>query len=146
MVMNSNHWGRRAGGILFVACNTGRVLLTLRSMEVYAPGTWSIPGGKIDDGESILDGAIREAEEEVGYDGDLNVERLSVFRDGDFEFHTFLGAVPDEFEPSLNWENDDYTWATIDSMPSPLHFGVQAMLKSVPKKVLTRRIDKVCRL
>jgi 8-oxo-dGTP pyrophosphatase MutT (NUDIX family) len=115
-------------------------------MEVYAPGTWSIPGGKIDDGESILDGAIREAEEEVGYDGDLNVERLSVFREGDFEFHTFLGAVPDEFEPSLNWENDDHTWTTIDSMPSPLHFGVQAMLKSVPKKVLMRRIDKVCRL
>lgn len=36
-----------------------------------AYGLWNLPGGHLDDNESIIDGAIREAKEETGLDIEL---------------------------------------------------------------------------
>ncbi|NKE61368.1 NUDIX domain-containing protein [Lentzea sp. PSKA42] len=43
------------------------VLLTRRrDPDPRFDGLWHLPSGKLDAGESVLDGAVREAEEEVG--------------------------------------------------------------------------------
>jgi 8-oxo-dGTP pyrophosphatase MutT (NUDIX family) len=122
-------WGNRGAGILLVAQSTGRILLTLRSAHVNEPGTWGIPGGKIDDSdESPSHAAKREAREELGYSGSLKLVPAHVFKAGSFQYFNFIGIVPEEFEPSLDWENDDAQWFSVLQLPAGLHFGVQSLL------------------
>lgn len=45
--------------------DAGRILLVLRRHDPQA-GYWSIPGGKVDHGESLADAVIREVREETG--------------------------------------------------------------------------------
>jgi 8-oxo-dGTP diphosphatase len=44
----------------------GRVLAARRSYPVRSAGMWEFPGGKVDDGESPEDTAVREIAEELG--------------------------------------------------------------------------------
>jgi 8-oxo-dGTP pyrophosphatase MutT (NUDIX family) len=54
---------------LFEEAGEARVLLTVRSSRLRShQGEVAFPGGKLDPGEGIEDGARREAEEEVGLD------------------------------------------------------------------------------
>lgn len=67
------HWGAHgAAGVLPWAIWRGRlyVLLGLRGRHVQQPGTWSVPGGALEDGEDERAAALRELHEEIaGLDG-----------------------------------------------------------------------------
>jgi 8-oxo-dGTP pyrophosphatase MutT (NUDIX family) len=67
--------GARVSAVLVALAEGPRgaeVLLTKRSMSVGThQGQVSFPGGRVDDGESIVAAAIREAHEEVGLDSDV---------------------------------------------------------------------------
>jgi 8-oxo-dGTP diphosphatase len=52
-----------AGGIIFDA--DGRLLLILRT-KAPSSGTWSVPGGKCEPGESAAEACVREVAEETG--------------------------------------------------------------------------------
>lgn len=45
---------------------TGAVLITQRSLKRHQGGRWEFPGGKVEPGESVLDGLARELNEELG--------------------------------------------------------------------------------
>ncbi|MFG2287909.1 NUDIX domain-containing protein [Streptomyces sp. NPDC048595] len=50
-----------------VVVHNGRVLIVRRSYrERFLPGTWGVPCGKLDRGESAESGALRELKEETG--------------------------------------------------------------------------------
>lgn len=52
---------------VLVAVQDGRVILTKRSPALHHhPGQVAFPGGKLDDGETPAQGALREAAEEIG--------------------------------------------------------------------------------
>lgn len=54
-------------GVHLVLTNPdGQVLLLQRANTGYADGNWSVPGGRLDDGETLPAGAAREAFEELG--------------------------------------------------------------------------------
>ena len=53
--------------VIVAVINDGKILLTKREdFEV-----WCLPGGAVEDGESLAEGAIREAKEETGLDVEL---------------------------------------------------------------------------
>lgn len=52
-----------AGGI--VLDEDGRLLLILRT-KAPSPGTWSVPGGKSEPGETAAEACVREVAEETG--------------------------------------------------------------------------------
>lgn len=55
-----------AAGVLLI--NTaGRALFLKRGPGGDAPGLWCIPGGRMEEGESAIDAAVRETKEEAGY-------------------------------------------------------------------------------
>lgn len=122
-------WGRAGAGALVIACSTGRVLLVLRSQDVTEPGTWGLPGGKIEPSEKALPAAIRELREETRFRGKLLMFPSFVFREEGFVFHNFFALAEKEFTPKLDGENDDAGWFELDQLPEPLHFGVERLLE-----------------
>lgn len=125
---------RQGAGVLLVARDTGRVLLLKRSESVSTePGTWAIPGGKVDRGETVQTAAIRELREEAGYGGPMVVSAKPIFilEGADLVFSTYIGLVEHEFEPWLNWESDDAKWCRLSRLPRPIHFGVKEMMRLV---------------
>ena len=71
MMCSDGHvrWGIfGAAGVVFV-CDSDRGRLAMiqrRSAFAHEGGTWSCAGGALDEGESPLEGGLREASEEVG--------------------------------------------------------------------------------
>jgi len=114
---------KTAAGIFFYSKNTGRYLYLLRT-DSKNP-SWSIPGGKIEKKETLLEGVERECLEEIGYfSSDLKLIPIQKFTNGTFTYHTFFCQVDDEFIPKLNNEHSGYAWVKEDSYPKPLHPGL----------------------
>src|SRR5208282_6022619 len=119
-----------AAGILFLAPNK-RALFLKRGPGGDAPGTWCFPGGKLEGDETPLEGAMREATEEVGFlvEGNKDYHTRTVSTDTDpVEFTTFLQRVSGEFKPSKDDEHVGYAWAPVDQPPQPFHPGCQISL------------------
>ncbi|WP_093168058.1 NUDIX domain-containing protein [Sinosporangium album] len=53
-------------GVHLTLIQDGKVLLLLRANTGFADGSWSVPGGCVDAGETLPEGAAREAREELG--------------------------------------------------------------------------------
>jgi len=74
----------------------GRVLLVLRVNEPEA-GCWTIPGGRVEPGESLEDAAVREVLEETGLlvlvEHELGTLDLANGPDEVYEIHDFLAHV-----------------------------------------------------
>lgn len=122
-------WGRQGAGLIIMCSATGRVLLPFRSAQVEQPHTWGTWGGAIDEGEDPKTAATREMREESGIRIDpRSVTKLFVFRKGTFTYTTFLALVAEEFKPRLDMETERAEWFALDSLPSPLHFGLRAVL------------------
>ena len=118
---------KQAAGILIIAEDTGRTLLLLRSLEGGSPAVWSIPGGRLEPGETDEEAALRETREETGYDGPWSHPLNYRFvRDG---YVTFFAHVPEEFAVDLNGEHDDAGWFELDDLPVPAHRGVHQALQ-----------------
>lgn len=124
-------WGRAGAGCIAQAQDTGRYLINLRSDEVEQPLTWGVIGGAIDANEDPLGAAVREFKEETEYNGPIvRSETLHVFTQGTFTYTTFVIVIPSEFDPVLNWESDDAQWFASGDWPSPLHFGIEAIVNA----------------
>ena len=114
---SSRFWGSAGAGCLFMAQSTRRFLLAHRSLAVNEPNTWGIWGGAIEYGENPEEAAWREAMEESGYEGPVNLIRLKPYKNGDFTYHNFLAIVPREFIPELQWETQGYEWIEYGDWP-----------------------------
>lgn len=139
---DTGFWGRAGAGALIVASETGRILLPHRSMSVEQPGTWGVWGGAIDSGENPALAARREVSEEAGASSVSEMIPLYVFKKGDFRYHNFMAVVPEEFEPNLNWETQGYRWVDFGEWPSPMHFGLKALLDNSGAEIKSK-IDRI---
>jgi 8-oxo-dGTP diphosphatase len=117
--------------VLFVtsAGGTCLVMLQLRSGFAHEGGTWSCAGGALDEGEHPHDGALREAEEEIGEIPETRrVVGEFVFTPGDdWSYTTVVVEVNETFGRSLNFETDAVAWVPVDQVDHrPLHPGFAA--------------------
>jgi 8-oxo-dGTP pyrophosphatase MutT (NUDIX family) len=107
------YWGRGGAGIFFT--DGDKVLLLKRSKKGDNCGSWGLPGGKIEEGESPIDAALREAKEECGKVLGQRFEDAKE-TDGLHEWTTFFFKVKRPFECELSDEHTDYKWADIKSL------------------------------
>jgi len=112
-----------ASGVFFYSSSTNRYLYLLRSDKNNT--TWSIPGGKVEKGETLLEGIERECVEEMGFfDPEMKLIPIQKFTNGNFVYNTFFCQVKEEFIPVLNDEHLGYAWVEHGLYPKPLHPGL----------------------
>lgn len=109
-----------ASAVVFDA--QGRVLLVKRGKEPEK-GRWSVPGGRVDPGETLAEAAAREAFEETGLRVEIVRELwVATVPTGDgrqFEIHDFL-ATADGDTLTPGDDADDARWVApheLDSLP-----------------------------
>ena len=121
----------KAVGTTFVAKDTKRMLLNLRSNNVSYPYTWSFWGGKIEKNEEPMDALRRELKEEIGFVPPIEtLNPLDTYhsKDKSFTYYTYAIITPKEFIPTLNRESSGYAWHDIGQYPKPLHNGAKITL------------------
>ncbi|HGM6807653.1 TPA: NUDIX domain-containing protein [Serratia marcescens] len=111
-----------AAGILFKSA--GKVFLVKRGDD----GSWAVPGGKLEEGETPEAAARREVLEECGVDYAAPLTPHALI-DG---YVTYIAEGGEQFEAVLNEENQAYGWFSLDELPKPLHPGMVAMLEAEP--------------
>ncbi len=127
-------YGKQGSGSVFLARDTGRLLLAHRSKDVEQPHTWGNWGGAVDEGYSTEQNARKEIEQECGYIGPYDLIPLLLFQKNSFRYQNYLAVIPHEFTPALNWESQGYRWCEFGKWPSPLHFGLVSLFND-PKSV-----------
>lgn len=111
-----------SAGIFFYCSRTKRFLYLLRSDANYA---WGVPGGKIENDETLLEGLERECLEEIGwFPKHAKLIPIQKFVNNSFTYHTFFCSVQDEFVPLLNDEHVGYAWIGDNQHPKPMHPGL----------------------
>ena len=135
--VESNHIGC---GALIYSINTRRYLFLLRNQKRHA-GSWGLVGGGVEVNETPFNTLQREIKEEIGSVSFNKIIPLEKFTNSsnNFEYHTYLLTVNDEFVPQLNNEHRGYAWTNIEDHPKPLHPGVWRTFsfKSVMSKIKT---------
>lgn len=97
-----------AAGLAVVAQDTGRVLMLQRSLDPEDPaqGKWEFPGGTLDPGETPIEAAIREFQEETGHKlpkGVYSAQYLSA----NGVYKLFVYTISSEQDLDINLDHED---------------------------------------
>jgi 8-oxo-dGTP diphosphatase len=109
-----------------------RVLLIRRKKDPFA-GTWALPGGFVDPGETLAAAAARELREETGVVG-MNLEQLAAFGDpgrdprGWTVSVAFLARVDAGTKATAADDAAEAGWYPLDTPPQPLAFDHDKIL------------------
>ena len=126
-------------GVLVIRDN--KVLLGIRdadatkaSSDLHGEGTWTMPGGKLDLGERLIDSAMRELKEET----DLTPNTITAFcvQDDitDTAHYTTVGfkvTLRNNDEPRVMEPDEigDWRWFPLDNLPPNLYQPSKKMIE-----------------
>ncbi|KKS42110.1 hypothetical protein A3H03_00600 [Candidatus Kuenenbacteria bacterium RIFCSPLOWO2_12_FULL_42_13] len=120
----------------------GKLLVVKRSMrEIAFPGRWALPGGKLEDNETVMEGLKKECKEEVG----IEIENKKIYVDDNafvrpdnqtvkvFCYLVFAKGL----EVKLNKDDfDEYQWAGIEEIGEYEVLGMDREKLNKVQKVL----------
>lgn len=98
-----------------VIFNENRQVLLLKA--TYADCAWGLPGGGLDQGETVHDALIRECQEELGCD--VSIEYLSgVYYHSAVNSHAFMFRCTLQSDQPINLsdEHSEYRWLDFEQL------------------------------
>ena len=124
----------------------GRVLIASR-LAAPSAGLYSLPGGRVEWGETLEEAALRELDEEVGIAAEIvgfvdHVEIRDMAADGTLRFHGFVcvfAGIWRAGEPRTGPEAGDIVWAdetTLARLPTTVRLA--EVVSKAEKIVATR--------
>lgn len=123
-------------GVGVLVCREGKVLMG-RRMGKNGFGTWSMPGGHLDNGETPEQTAIRETLEETGLhviDPRFVGLTNDIFPDKPGKHYITIWIATrwqhGEPVPTVTKEMDDFCWMPLTELPEPMFFPLQNLLVS----------------
>ena len=119
------------GALVVILDQNNKTLILLRPSNVrWSPNTWGYPGGKIEDGETPRETAIRETKEETQLDV-YNIKKIGIeanFPCVPYYTREYSGEI------EIDYEHDDWKWVSDDEIENyPLAPGTLDMFKWVLK-------------
>jgi len=108
----------RAAGIIPIASSTGRILLNRRGAGMDHAGKYAGWGGYAAMGETPIENATREFHEESMYSGPLLLipAYMQDYPHKTMTYETFIGIIPEEFEPQIDDESLGSEWMTMSQL------------------------------
>jgi 8-oxo-dGTP diphosphatase len=110
------------------------------SSELHGEGTWTMPGGKLDFGETLKEAACREAMEETGIT--LNkLELISVTDDIILNKHfVTIGFLCEDFngDPKVMEPEEitEWQWFSLDNLPERVFLPSAKIIRSFSNKII----------
>ncbi len=118
----------------YLVCK-GKVLFLHRASDKVQGGTWGVPAGKFEQGETPLEAVVREVLEESGIhvSSPLPLTTLYVqLPQVNYSFHIFYQELEDYPSVELNGEHQDYRWVLpSEALELPLISGGKEALQHV---------------
>jgi 8-oxo-dGTP pyrophosphatase MutT (NUDIX family) len=118
------HWGAFGAAGLLLSDPARGVLLQRRAWWVHNGGTWALPGGALEVGETVRDAAAREAWEEADVaKSDFRALSASVLDHEVWRYTTVLGVAHSSLDARVaNQESAEVRWVEPDAVADlPLH-------------------------
>ena len=147
--METNQKRKFGVGVGVMILRDGKVLLGKRhddpkkaSSALHGEGSWTMPGGKIDIGETLLQAALRETHEEIGATltaPDLKLISMSdeIMEDAHFVTAGFLcTSFTGEISVMEPDEITTWQWFDINALPTPLFFPCRKIVDHYLKGVV----------
>jgi 8-oxo-dGTP diphosphatase len=110
------------------------------SSELHGESTWTMPGGKLDFGETLRDAAQREVMEEIGVNINKDNLKLISLTDNilpDVHFVT-VGFIYEnlEQEPKVMEPDEivEWKWFDLGDLPKPIYLPSEQVLKNYLSK------------
>ena len=120
--------------VAFIVYTDDEKILWMRRTK---DNTWGFPGGHVEEGESPIEGAIRESKEEICYVPNSGLSLIH--EDGNVRLYTCNDGY---FEPSLNDEHDAFLWATIEDVPEPLFKKIDGEMEEIAEAAQSSAMDR----
>ena len=121
-----------------VIVKDGKVLMVKRAHEPFN-GYWVLPGGHVEQGETIRDAAVREMQEELGLDIEV-LGTIGVFDDPNRDPRGLISvavlARPKGDRIVLNREASEYQWFPLSDLPEIVGFDHRKILEKAKSLVL----------
>jgi len=123
---------------IIIECKGKFLIIKRRPDEVAFPGKWEFVGGKLENGEGIVNNLYREVKEETGLDLDGKMIFLGDYkfkrRDGHYVVGLRFVARTKKEMIKLSQDHTDYAWITLDEAKNyDLIGGLDNELKQAAK-------------
>jgi hypothetical protein len=122
---------QQRAGLLFLAKNTGRILLILNNDQRWTVPTFSRNSSLLDDAKDLL---------ETYSLGKIIPIELYLSEDKGFEYGTYLCLVDNEFTVL---EEKTVAWCSLSHLPKNLHVGLD---RTLANKIIKTKIETVLQL
>lgn len=134
-------------GVGVLVLKDNKVLLGLRnpdkvkaSSELQGQGTWTMPGGKVEFMEKLVDAAKRELEEETSLVA-TDLELFSVSDDmTDTAHYVTVGFIAKEYSGEVKTMEPDtileWQWFDLDDLPKNMYKPSEVCIKKYKEKII----------